>query len=417
MSQLEKRGRKGAPSLVEESKVRKGLSKKDQRDRTEIDVCKNCEELISKNTKALTCNFCHKWVCISCLEVPDELYDVLVQNPKSLLMVPCKDCSSQITSLQEMRDTLNEVKQNQCGAKKQLEDLNKKVGLINKDIQKNVREAVKKEVDIQLKSRLTQVEKNLVGKFESMKQELPSAEAVVREQIQAIVKEAYKEEHQKDVRKSNLMMFNVPEKNPRDPQERKEHDKNMAVKVLATITDMENIEDKIQRVIRMGREIRDDRDRPLQVVFTDPAIKFKFLQKANCLSEMEDDMVKKVRISNDRTPGERKRYKELKQEMDERMQKGEKYLRIRKGEIVTVPFEEQEVNKTIGKVVNQLPTEPRMLENIASENGPDISGNSDDVGLETKKKPQGLEGYTVIGPSGEDNDLGTNLGRGINQRV
>ena len=98
-------------------------------------------------------------------------------------MVPCKDCSSQITSLQEMRDTLNEVKQNQCGAKKQLEDLNKKVGLINKDIQKNVREAVKKEVDIQLKSRLTQVEKNLIGKFESMKQELPSAEAVVSEQI------------------------------------------------------------------------------------------------------------------------------------------------------------------------------------------------------------------------------------------
>ena len=70
----------------------------------------------------------------------------------------------------------------------------------------------------------------------------------------------------------------------------------MAVKVLATITDMKNIEDKIQRVIRMGREIRDDRDRPLQVVFTDPAIKFKFLQKANCLSEMEDDMVKKVRV-------------------------------------------------------------------------------------------------------------------------
>ena len=212
-------------------------------------------------------------------------------------------------------------------------------------------------------------------------------------------------------------MFNVPEKNPRDPQERKEHDKNMAVKVLATITDMENNENKIQRVIRMGREIRDDRDRPLQVVFTDPAIKFKFLQKANCLSEMEDDMVKKVRISNDRTPGERKRYKELKQEMDERMQKGEKNLRIRKGEIVTVPFEEQEVNKTIEKVVNQLPTEPRMLENIASENGPDILVNSDDVGLETKKKPQGLEGYTVIGPSGEDNDLGTNLGRGINHGV
>ena len=41
---------------------------------TKLDLCKDCEITMEDDTKALTCSFCHKWVCTQCLDIPDELY-------------------------------------------------------------------------------------------------------------------------------------------------------------------------------------------------------------------------------------------------------------------------------------------------------------------------------------------------------
>ena len=87
---------------MEDNKTRKKYSRRDKEaDKQDKVWCKDYNILIGKDTKALSCNFCHKWLFTSCLKVNDDLY-VLVCNPKSILLVPCKDCSGQLASMQEM---------------------------------------------------------------------------------------------------------------------------------------------------------------------------------------------------------------------------------------------------------------------------------------------------------------------------
>ena len=77
MSQ-ERKEKAATPNVGEDGKTKKKSSKKEIKDLD--DYCKECSRIISSDTKALNCNFCFKWVCTECLEVPDELYTVLVKK-------------------------------------------------------------------------------------------------------------------------------------------------------------------------------------------------------------------------------------------------------------------------------------------------------------------------------------------------
>ena len=329
---------------MEDNKTRKRHSRRDKEaDKQDKVWCKDCNILIGKDTKALSCNFCHKWLCTSCLEVNDDLYDMLVCNPKSILLVPCKDCSSQLASMQEMRVTLNEVKANQEDTKKQLVNLDAKMSAISKDIKKTVKEVVKAEVDSQLKGKVKEVEKRLGDKIQDLKQELqPLAAPLCKAEIEQIVVETYSEEKQKDIRKSNLMMFNIPELYSKELQDRKKHDLDMVLKVLRALQVVDNIQDKIVSVLRMGRWQNDQTRRPLRIVFSDPNLKYMFIQKAYKIKQSEDELVKNVRLSSDRTPREIEQYKELRAELERRKALGESDLRIRKGKIISLRKEEEE---------------------------------------------------------------------------
>ena len=213
----------GTPNVAEEGQSKKRPKKDNKKPggKGPSEFCSDCDIEIRSDTKALSCNFCHKWVCTKCLEVPDKLYQVLVQNPKSLLLLPCKGCSGNISSLQEMRDTLTEVKVNQDGTKKQLDNLNKKMMSLKKDLQKSVKEMVKTEVDTQMSAKLVDMEEGLHEKMNEKLELLerqPAAAPMNPDLIKVLVKESYRKERLKDINKPNLMMFNVPEKNSKDRQ-------------------------------------------------------------------------------------------------------------------------------------------------------------------------------------------------------
>ena len=366
---MSQRVNKGGNALAgDDNKTRKKSSKTKGAEKhekvTPSDICKDCNGEIGSDTKALSCNFCHKWVCTACLEISDDLYQVLTQNPKSPLLVPCKDCSGQIASLSEMRNTLNEVKLNQSGTRKQLEELNKKVGSINKDLQKTVKEVVRKEVSTQLDTKLVHVEckleEHLDKKFAAMECSTNHAEVMAKEEIRDMVREACKEERQKELRKPNLMLFNVPEKTTRDSQSISEHDRGIVFKILRTLVDIEDLEDKVLKIFRIGRRLDENRSRPIKIVFSDVDTKFKLLQKAYLLYESKDNTLNSERISKDRTPNEIKQYKELKKELEIRIRNGETNLRIRRGEIVSTK-EENVVSQAAEASVN-LETDREIIE-------------------------------------------------------
>ena len=304
------------------------------------DKCNNCSIPITCDTKALSCNFCYKWVCTTCLDIPDELYTVLKTNPTSHLMVPCKDCSSQVVSLQEMRSTLIEVKRNQEESQNQLSELNSKMGKLGKELQKTIKATVKKEVEVQVESKMKTVESRLKECFSdrltSMREEIAES-CHKKEEINEIVAEALSESKMRERRKANLMMFNIPEPTSSDDSDIKDND--TVNKVLTSLVDMDDIESRIVSIKRLGKKLSEEHVRPIKVVLDKPDTKFKFLNSAYKLKLSKDEAVKNIQIGSDRTPKEIAEYKKLKAELEERKSMGETDIRIRRGKIVKVKNE------------------------------------------------------------------------------
>jgi len=78
--------------------------------------CCNCNTVITDDIKALQCDRCqapNAWKCASCLNMPDELYEKLVTDPKLNLKWFCDTCSSIISdstySAQSHNDKLDQL--------------------------------------------------------------------------------------------------------------------------------------------------------------------------------------------------------------------------------------------------------------------------------------------------------------------
>ena len=381
----------------------------------------------------LSCNFCHKWVCTKCLEVSEDLYKVLMDNPKAPLLVPCKECGEQVSSLQDMRQTLDHVrisldetrsevrvgqisttsrldklqssqdmaktqlvqlKVSQDESKIQLNQISSRVTNLKQDLQKTVEKVVKQEVESQLGAKIQDLESRLQGQINAIRPvNTPNRDLTKdcdRDEIEDLVAKAISEERDKERRRPNLMIFNVPEVNSTDSEKRKQYDKQMVISILNQVMEVRDIEHKILKVIRMGRRDPESTNlfkRPLKVKFNDIDTKFKFLQKAYKLRELEDESMKEIRISNDRTPQESDKYRKLRAEMEIRKERGEAYWRIRRGKLVWINRELEEPivnpvpgNSEAGIVIRNSQTEG--LSSSSSESEKEIVLSDENVGTE-----------------------------------
>ena len=326
----------------DEPKTRKSKGKKDGKG--EEEKCKACGTVIDSNSKAISCNFCEKWLCIECLGISAVLYKELVGNPDAPVIIPCKDCSSHVASMNKMSFTLNEVKSRQDDTFRQLNDLSKEMSSLNNELKKTVQKAVKEEVSMQIGLKMEEVERALESKMNKrlneMENEVKGATSNMHQddtkKIQEIVTEALNEDKEREKRKPNLMMFRVPESSSIDSQERIEYDKKIAAKVLRHLEDRDDIIGNIKRVFRMGRKHTEQSIRPLKIVFDNPDTKYNFLRNSYKLSAVDDESVRNISISNDRTPTEISQYRKLREELDRRTSEGESNLKIQKGRIVSI---------------------------------------------------------------------------------
>ena len=98
----------------------------------------------------------------------------------------------------------------------------------------------------------------------------------------------------------------------------------------------------LKNVNRIG--VREDgKTRPVRVVLADVADKSKVLKKLQVLKNSEEqadqDIFREVHLSSDNTRKQREEFKTAKDELEKRIQKGEKDLMIKNGKVVTkAPF-------------------------------------------------------------------------------
>lgn len=151
-------------------------------------------------------------------------------------------------------------------------------------------------------------------------------ERIVKEQVQKGINE-YRE---RENRKFNLILHNVPESQKEDVEERRDEDIESADEIMAEIgcSDI-----KIETAIRLGK-VTEGKTRLLKVRLPSSTKKRVALSNAKRLRQSSSDTLKKVFISPDLSPEAREDGRKLRQQLKVRREQGELNLVIRKGAIM-----------------------------------------------------------------------------------
>ena len=320
--------------------------------------CVDCGKYSSDNLYVLPCSYCQNTSCMFCLGISESLGQMLITEKVLSVTLTCKSCRNAPT----LRDIFTYIK-----------NINTKILNIEEAIKECVTETVKREVNIQVESKIRkeidpvidQLKKHsdIIGTIEkSLSAQV--ADAVIdkqdctdclkkedfKEQVQIMIKEAKEEDRDRDRRKTNLLFFNVPESKGLDKLEEMNADLNLVKRVTAEISkdSTENI--NIRYIKRLkNNDGNSQNSRPLLVALSDVDTKFKILRKAKTLLGSTDQVLRTIRISHDRTLMERKEYKLLKKVL---VKKNDPTLAIRRGRIVKMPKEE--ITASFRREDNQL---------------------------------------------------------------
>ena len=148
----------------------------------------------------------------------------------------------------------------------------------------------------------------------------PSATAIVDEYLD------------RERRKSNLIIYGLPEPTGSTPTERRSYDDANFSSIVNTEFQIDTIE--ISKSFRLGKRV-EGKNRPLLITLMDNNIRNRILRNAKNLQK--SSTYSKVFISPDLSPKERASNKILRQELRRRKEAGEANLIIRRGKIVTKP--------------------------------------------------------------------------------
>ena len=315
---------------------KKGSNK--SRNRNEIVKCKDCNKELSESSQAMTCDICHRWLCIQCLEVPEELYASLQKYPVPHAMFPCKDCTSTASSWREMNPTLVNLKDSQDQSLLKFDKFEKEWSSFKNELRNDLKEAVKVEIEKSLKEtvepRLKQLEEKLTQDLVELQSKVNPKEASNEEVLGSLIKDTVREELQKERKKVNLILYNVRESSENNTDARVRHDINMVKRVNSASAEVKDIDKQIVSIHRLGKN-NPDKARPLRVVFSKAKTKFDLLTNSFKLSTSENDEMRKVKLAIDRTQSEMNEHKRLIEEIERRKSHGESNLIIRKGRIVS----------------------------------------------------------------------------------
>ena len=151
------------------------------------------------------------------------------------------------------------------------------------------------------------------------------------------VTEYLDEKHEKEKRKTNIVITNLPESKKETPEERKQDDLDKVRKIVEKImpvTETQGIE--FENPVRLGqfRIGSNVKPRLLKVSVSSEETKNAILRKAYKLNQGTTNADERVYINHDLTPKQREAEKELRKELRTRREGGEEDLMIRNGRIV-----------------------------------------------------------------------------------
>lgn len=142
-------------------------------------------------------------------------------------------------------------------------------------------------------------------------------------EVKELVLFEMKENNEKERKKDNLMIYNIPEAEEKGlaGEDRKEKDIEVCQKIFVDEVKVEGV--KIVNTYRLGKQRSDDKPRPLLVKLEETRIKWEILKNGKNLRNSTMENMKKIFISPDKTLKERERERELRDALREKRDKGE----------------------------------------------------------------------------------------------
>ena len=146
----------------------------------------------------------------------------------------------------------------------------------------------------------------------------PALQAKIEEIVKKEMKEAIEEREEQERIGPYLIIANIPESNKRTEEDRKVEDTN---RVRAILERTELNEEELNEVTveaRLGREIREGRNRMIKIKTTNPQTKTKILKNSRLAKHRDCPASDRVYINRDLTQKQRQRGKVLRDELREK---------------------------------------------------------------------------------------------------
>lgn len=254
-----------------------------------MNTCKNCNSLIKTNASTIQCDACQGLVHASCVGLSEG--DVKVTRAKSRsIKVVCNLCNNNMSQFGDLKSLIDCIKNDFTSA---LESLRCEIG--------DRLAAFKQDVDNQLKAQKLSAPLNF--------------------------DEVIDEVNERQTRKSNLILFGLPEPSEDlDGNARTAADNaqvSLVLKTLDSSADITNIKPR-----RLGRLAKTNTSpRPVKVALVNEAAVHSFLRVASKLRGVGG--YEKVFLSTDKTPKQIQAYKAVRSELLLRQAKDEKNIKIK----------------------------------------------------------------------------------------
>jgi len=265
----------------------------------------------AEDDKVMGCGRCHLWFCTICLKMSDAVYDFFVSNNGSHWY--CSDCTDAARNAVKVERTVEQ----ECAKylRSNAERMDRLEERLDEKADKKSYEELKKVVDGLQKTvnALGQVERSTVSSPEQNKMD---------------VTEAINEYREREYRKCNIILHNVPESNKENGGERKADDiawiEKLGNELQCTIP--------VKEAIRLGKK-RLVKPRLLKVVLDSVRAKRNILTETGKLRNGNEEY-KNIYITPDQSLKEREANRLLRAELKRRTDGGEQNLVIKNGKIV-----------------------------------------------------------------------------------
>lgn len=277
-------------------------------------ICKYCHgSFNAENDQLIECERCEDWVCFNCSKLSQTQYEVLTDDDDTQLHWYCVECLAPAITAVKTDNSIEE----KC--KQYFENFKADVvELVDSKVQ-----PVRDELD-------------------AFKSEQTKTNQEVQDQVnkctRAAASCAVKEIQDREERKYNVILYQVPESEESEPLARKDQD----TKYLETLCkDALQVKVEFTNVIRLGKISDHVKIRPVRAIMNSVPQVTSILQAAKKLADQENASYRNISINKDMTPLEREEIRELleirnnRQRESNRIGVADKWV-VRKGRVVNV---------------------------------------------------------------------------------